>query len=243
MKLSAFPILDRYQEQFGFVLDAELSRQLQLYRDLLIEWNQRFNLTRVTEPDEIEIRLFLDSLALAPLFRPFRHEARSIRVMDVGAGAGVPGLPLKLVLPEIELVMMEATAKKVVFLNEVIQALGLTNTEAIHGRAEEVGQDKAYRGRFDVVLARAVARLPALVELCMPFCRVGGRGFFPKGANIDEEIVDAQRAASLLGCTILGTERPDAEELGGTSIVVVQQKSPAPDRYPRRPGIPAKEPL
>ena len=241
--MSEFPILERYQERFGYVLKAESIERLATYRTLIIEWSQRFNLTRVTDPDEIETKLFLDSLALAPMLRAFQVHSNAMWIIDVGAGAGFPGLPLKIVMPEIKLVMIEATAKKVGFLNEVIESLDLNGAEALHGRAEEIGHDDRYRGRFDVVMARAVARMPALLELCMPFCHVGGRGLFVKGVNIDEEVSDAQHAANLLGCSILGVERPDAEELSGTSFVLVQQKTKTHSRYPRRSGLPVKDPL
>ncbi len=241
--MSDFPVLERYQEKFGYVLDDGCRERLKMYRSLLIEWSARFNLTRVTDPEGIETKLFLDSLAIAPLLNAVSRRNRPIRMIDVGAGAGLPGLPLKIAFPEIDLVLLEATAKKVAFLKEVIQVLGLTGVDAIHGRAEELGHDQRYRGQFDVVLARAVARLPALLELCMPLCRVGGRGLFPKGVDIDEEIADARHAAGILGSAILGTERSDAEEVSGTTIVVVQQQTNAPVRYPRRAGLPAKDPL
>ena len=244
--MEQFSILARYQDELGYRLDSAAVDRLVQLRDLLLEWNQRFNLTRVTDPQEIETRLYLDSLAMLPLIRavtPLPNAAPGIRVVDVGAGAGFPGLPLKIVAPEIELVLIEATAKKVGFLDEVIRALGLAKTTAVHGRAEELAHDMRYRSRFDVVTARAVARLPALIEICMPFCRVGGRGIFPKGRDLHQEIASAENALHLLHCKILSTETTPIPELAGTTFVVVQQVTKPQAQFPRRPGIPTNDPL
>lgn len=244
--MEQFSILKRCEADFGYRLDDTALNRLERFRKLLIARSRQFNLTRVTDPMEIETRLFLDSLALMPHIRRLgstRQAAGPVRLVDIGAGAGVPGLPLKIADAAIELTLIEATAKKVIFLREVITALDLDGVEAVHGRAEELAHDDRFRARFDVVTARGVARLPALIEICMPFCRVGGRGIFPKGREIDEEVQDASRAADALRCKILGVERPTVPELAGTSFVVVEQLAPPPERYPRRAGIPAKDPL
>ncbi len=241
--MDLFPVLRQYQEVLGYRLDDDAANRLARLRDLLIEWNGRFNLTRVTEPEEIETRLFLDSIAMLRLVRRSAGEREAMNLVDVGAGAGFPGLPLKIVDPSINLVLIEATAKKVGFLQEVIRELSLAGTSAIHGRAEDLAHDARFRANFDVVTARAVAKLPALIEICMPFARVHGRGVFPKGSDIDEEVRDASRAARMIHCKILGTESIPVDELAGTSFVVVEQIAKAPEQYPRRAGIPAKDPL
>lgn len=244
--MELFPALTRYQDDLGYRLDPKAIEHFRQYRDLLLEWNQRFNLTRVTDPDEIETRLFLDALAMYQFVQSSLRDPDAegrIRLVDIGAGAGFPGLPIKIVAPEIELVLIDATAKKVQFLNEVIRALGLSDTWAVHGRAEDLAHERKFRGSFDVVTARAVARLPALIEICMPFSRVGGRGVFPKGSGIEEEIASATRAQRLLHCLILSSEPIAIPELRGTRYVVVRQVDTPPERYPRRPGIPAKDPL
>lgn len=244
--MTPFPILERYQHEIGYALDSTAVQRFTTYRDLLVEWNKRFNLTRVNAPQEIETRLFLNALAMHGLVQSSERnvvDELAIRLLDVGAGAGFPGLPLKIVSPDIELVMIEATAKKVGFLSEVIRELGLANAIAIHGRAEALAHDRKFRGSFDVVTARAVARLPALLEICMPFCRVGGRGIFPKGVDIEPEIKAAARAQRELRCEVVGVERPSPPELDATTYVVVRQTSTVPSRFPRRPGIPAKDPL
>ncbi|HVX29023.1 MAG TPA: 16S rRNA (guanine(527)-N(7))-methyltransferase RsmG, partial [Nitrolancea sp.] len=160
-----FPLLRAKASELGLALDDTALERFAAYRALLVDWNARFNLTRITDPDEIERRLFLDSLALAPLLQRHRVASRvtgNLRVVDVGAGAGFPGLPLKIADPSIELTLIDATAKKVGFLEEAIRVLGLTNARAVHGRSEELAHDPAYRSAFDVVVARAVAKLPAL---------------------------------------------------------------------------------
>lgn len=244
--MEAFPILARYQQELGYRLDAVAINRLERLRDLLLAWNTRFNLTRVTDPLEVETRLYLDALAMLPLIRATRgagESAQPVKLIDVGAGAGFPGLPLKILAPEIELVLIEATAKKVVFLDEAIQALGLSDTLAVHGRAEELAHDARFRSRFDVVTARAVAHLPALVEMCMPFCRVGGRGIFPKGRDLDQELASASKALHMLRCQLLRADTSRITELDRTTFVLVQQVSKPPATFPRRPGIPTKDPL
>ncbi len=242
--MDVFPVLQRYQDRFGFELDAESVQRLETFRDLLIDTNRHFNLTRVTDPAEIETRLFLDALGMLPMIRRSApSDATTNRLLDVGTGAGFPGIPLKIVDPTIDLVLIEATAKKVTFVTQVIETLGLASAQAIHGRAEELAHDARYRSQFDAVTARAVSRLPALLEICMPFCRVGGRGIFPKGPDIDEEVADASQAAGTLRCKILGVERSDIPELAGTTYVIARQVDRPPTKYPRRPGIPSRDPL
>jgi 16S rRNA (guanine527-N7)-methyltransferase len=244
--IRSFPVLAKYQRSFGFELDSTMVGRLESYRDLLLAWNRKFNLTRVTDPEEIETRLFLDALAIIPLVRSVKGgtgSTRPLKIVDIGAGAGFPGLPLKIAMPEIDLVLIEATAKKVGFLQEIIPELGLAGTTAVHGRAEELAHDSQFRSTFDVVTARAVARLPALIEICMPFARVGGRGIFPKGPEIEEEVASAAAAARQIRCKIVDQVHPEIPELAGTSFVVVQQTGAPPGRFPRRAGIPAKDPL
>ena len=244
--MNPFPILTQYQSELGYRLEPAAVDQLRRLRELLLDWNRRFNLTRVTDPVEIETRLYLDSLAMLRLVRrstPSSVTTSTIKLVDIGTGAGFPGLPLKIVDPDISVVLIESTAKKVGFLHEAIRVLGLSDVTAVHGRAEELAHQDQYRAKFDVVTARAVAKLPALIEICMPFCRAGGRGIFPKGRDIDDEISDASRAAEQLRCKILGSETMMVPELSGTSYVIVEQVARPPAQYPRRPGIPTKDPL
>lgn len=240
------PTLLRLSSSLGTELDQTALERFDRLRSLLLDWNQRTNLTRITDPAEIEVKLFLDAIALWPFMTSDTTTAprpHPLRVVDIGAGAGFPGLPLKIAHPEIELLAIEATGKKVSFIQAAIAELGLEQTRAIHGRAEELAHDSRFRGRYDVVVARAVARLPTLLEYCMPFCRPGGRGVFPKGKEAEIEAIEAANALKTLKTTLLGVHWPELPELAGTGIVVVQQAAPAPTRYPRQAGLPAKRPL
>jgi 16S rRNA (guanine527-N7)-methyltransferase len=244
--MTSLPLLRAKSTELGLALDETALERFETFRALLIEWNERFNLTRVTEPDEIERRLFLDSLALQPLLRRHRTASRvtgNLRLVDVGTGAGFPGLPLKIADPSIELTLIDATAKKVGFLQEAIRELGLDGARAVHGRSEELAHNPIYRSAFDVVIARAVAKLPALVELCMPFCGPRGWGLFPKGNDIEAEVESAANALSTLRAKLIGVESPRMTELSGTTIVVIEQVGKPPKPYPRRAGLPAKDPL
>lgn len=235
--------LRQITEGIGVELDDRAIERFAAYRDLLLDWNQRVNLTRITEPQEVERRLFGDSLVLLPFIDGWHEKnAGTIKLADVGAGAGFPGLALKIARPEIELTLIEATGKKVDFMRTVIEDLGLTDVTAIHGRSEELAHDRAYRQHFDVVTARAVARLATLLEYCQPLVRPGGLGIYPKGIDIQAEAAEAANSLRLLGARLLGIETPPANG-ATTSIVRVEQRAKIDPRYPRRAGLPAKRPL
>ena len=216
------------------------------YRDLLIEWNGRFNLTAVTDPEQIDRRLFLDALRMAgPVTAmarpdPDRDVGTAIRMVDMGTGAGFPGLALKIALPAVDVTLIEATGKKVQFLEAVIGDLGLSGIAAIHARAEEIGTLPEYRGAFDLVTARGVSSLAALFEMAAPLLRMGGVGLFPKGLDLEDELATGQRAAKIVGLTV---EASDVIAGSETRLVVVRKTTETPRQYPRRPGMPAREPL
>jgi 16S rRNA (guanine527-N7)-methyltransferase len=224
-------------------LTPDQQAQVATYRELLLEWNQRFNLTAITDPELVERRLFFDAWRMLPAI----DEAiggEPAKLIDVGSGAGFPGLALKIARPALEVTLLEATGKKVGFLRHVIDTLGLTGIEAIHGRAEELGHDPNHRERYDLATARAVASLPALIELCTPFLCIGGRAFFPKSEDIGQEFREGAEAAKELGVTIVGANslpKIDGEKV--TRLVIVDRMVRTPPRYPRRAGIPAREPL
>jgi 16S rRNA (guanine527-N7)-methyltransferase len=225
-------------------LDDVQRAQLATYRDLLLEWNQRFNLTAVTEPAQVERRLLLDALRMLPAVDEIVATSEAPRLIDVGSGAGFPGMVLKIARPALDVTMVDATGKKVSFLTTAIEQLGLNGVTAIHARAEDLGQDPAYRERFDLATARAVASLPALLELCMPLVRVGGRALFPKSEGLEKESAQGRRAAPLVGAKVARVSPlPHAETERVTLLVVVDKMEPTPPRYPRRAGIPAREPL
>ena len=179
--------------RLGVSLDADAAAKFALYRNLLLERSAQFNLTAIRDPDEVERRLFLDAIAMAPVLDGIAkgdsgpHGGR-IRLVDVGAGAGFPGLPLKIAQPTLDVTLIDATGKKVAFINEVIDCLELEGARAVHGRAEDLGQKPAYRAQFNVATARAVASLPVLLEYVIPFLCVGGTALLPKGLQIAEEL-------------------------------------------------------
>lgn len=211
------------------------------YRDLLHERNKRVNLTAVRDFDGIERRLILESLRLAPVV-----DARSGtgRIMDLGSGGGIPGIVLAIALPQYEFTLLDATGKKVKFQQDVVDSLGLDNVRTVQGRAEELGHDINWRNTFDVVSARAVTSLSALMELGLPFVSMKGWLVLPKGLEIDDEIVIARKAAGKLGGTIVSNDvLPDAGSDVETRLVLVRKDQATPGAYPRRVGLPARSPL
>lgn len=228
------------RDLLGLELGPDVQRAFSLYADELLAWNQNVNLTAITAPEDIEMRHFLDSLSvsLAISLTP------NLRVIDVGTGAGFPGLPLRLVFPYIELTLLEATTKKTAFLEHIVQHLKLSNVRVINARAEEAGQNPATREKYDLALARAVAQMPTLGEYLLPLCRVGGRCVALKGENAVAETQQAENALRILGGRVekvIPVELPQVAETH--YLVVVQKVAATPPQYPRRPGIPAKRPL
>jgi 16S rRNA (guanine527-N7)-methyltransferase len=230
--------------RLGVSLDVVALERFVRYRDLLLERSAQFNLTAIRDPDEIERRLFLDAITMVPELDEVTGAGRDrtdrpIRLVDIGAGAGFPGLALKIVRPDLDVTLVDATAKKTAFINEVIAALELETARAVQGRAEELGQDSSYRGRFDVATARAVASLPVLLEYVVPFLSIGGTALLPKGLEIAEELRSGRRAADMLGAEIVSTELTS----GTTRLIVARKVSPTAAAYPRRVGIPSRNPL
>jgi len=218
--------------------------QLQLllgYRDMLHERNKHVNLTAVRDFDGIERRLILESLRLVPVVQ---ERAGSGKVMDLGSGGGIPGIVLSIALPELEFSLLDATGKKVQFQRDVITGLGLQNVTAIQARAEELGHDINWRNGFDVVTARAVTSLSALMELGLPFVSMKGWLVLPKGVEIEDELGIARKAAGKLGGTIVSHDTlPDAGSDVDTRLVLVRKDQATPSAYPRRVGLPARSPL
>ena len=231
--------------QLGVALDDDALERFARYRDLLLERSAQFNLTAIREPEEIERRLFLDAIAMLPELDRLTgagsdRAARSPRLLDVGTGAGFPGLVLKIARPHLDVTLADATAKKVAFVNEVITVLGLERARAVQGRAEELGQDSAYRARFDIATARALASLPVLLEYVVPFLTIGGTALLPKGLEIEEELRRGRGAARMLGAEIVSTM---GLSVPTTRLVVVRKIAPTAGMYPRRVGIPSRDPL
>jgi 16S rRNA (guanine527-N7)-methyltransferase len=226
--------------EMGFRLSADQLESFSTYLRELQEWNARTNLTAVDDERGIALKHFADSLSLLP-----ELPEGAFRLIDIGAGAGFPGLPLKIVRPEIDVTLLDATAKKTEFLTHMIATLKLAGAAAIHGRAEEIARDEAYRETFDVAVARAVAKLPALAELALPFVKVGGRFIAQKQAHDggENEIEGARNALSELGGEILAVKNAPAPLPAGRQLVIISKISATPEKYPRRPGLPGKRPL
>jgi 16S rRNA (guanine527-N7)-methyltransferase len=241
MSRPRLPHLRRIIDDLGIEVDESTYDRLARYRDLLLDWNQRVNLTAIRDSEGVEIRLLGDSLALLPLIHGASE--RPVRLIDVGSGAGFPGLALAIADPLLETTLVEATRKKVDFMQYVCEDLGLDNVTAIHGRAEDLARDGEHRERYDVATARAVASLPALLEICLPFLRVDGIAYFPKGQDVDEEVASASAALKQLRAEIIEQTRFHIEGLEGTTIVVVRKLAPTPGRFPRPAGTPARRPL
>lgn len=208
------------------------------YSEILREKNKVMNLTAITDPTEIVTRHFLDCAALVP------YMPQDGRVLDVGTGAGFPGIPLKIAFPEVEVVLLDSLNKRVKFLNEVIGQLSLSKITAVHGRAEDFARQKDYREQFDLVVSRAVANLSSLSEYCLPYVKVGGRFVSYKSGKLNEELAAAQKAIHVLGGE---AKEPVYFQLTGTederSFVCIEKGKATPKKYPRKAGTPAKEPI
>ncbi|HEX6817354.1 MAG TPA: 16S rRNA (guanine(527)-N(7))-methyltransferase RsmG, partial [Ktedonobacterales bacterium] len=227
----------------GISLDDAQLAAFARYRELLLDWNTHVNLTAITAPAEVTTRHFLDSLTIAQAV-PTAMRQDAPRLLDVGAGAGFPGLPLAVVFPHWHVTLLEATGKKVRFMETVIGELELSNARAIHARAEELAHQAAYRGHFDLVTARAVAALPTLLEYCCPFARVGGLVITPKKGDLAAEITAGSRAAKLLGARLLDAVEVTVPPLiDGRVLLVAVQEKPCSPQYPRASGAPSKRPL
>ena len=227
-------------EAAGIALTEEQLLRFTRYDALLVDWNERMNLTALTEPKDVAVKHMIDSLTAydAALF------SGAPRVIDVGTGAGFPGLPLKIYDPTIQLTLMDSLAKRLTFLEAVIDDLSLTGVTCIHARAEDGARDMHHRERYDLAVSRAVARLPVLLEYTLPFVKKGGHLIALKGRTAEEEAKDAKRALKLLGGR-LETIRPVT--LPGLSdkraVLTITKIAPTPKAYPRKAGTPAKKPL
>ncbi len=238
--MNAFEHLKAAVIEFGMPLSDEQVQAFLTYQETLLEWNNKINLTAITDPQEIAVKHFVDSLSCYdPDIFSF-----GCSVVDVGTGAGFPGIPLKIYRPDIRLCLIDSLQKRTLFLQTVIQKLGLKDVDIHHMRAEEAGRLKTNRACFDVAVSRAVARLSVLCELCLPLVRVNGFFIAMKGAKFQDEIAEAKSALSLLGGSIAHIKEitlPGLEDV--RAIIYIQKVKSTPDKYPRRAGIPEKNPL
>ncbi len=234
-------LLEAGAEEWGLILTPDQVEAFERYYQQLVVWNERVNLTAITDYEEVQIRHFLDSLSCLQVLTDLAPEARCI---DIGAGAGFPGLPLKIIRPQLRLTLLESTGKKVRFLEHMVRKLGLQGVESIKGRAEELGRRPDRRESYDVALARAVAQLPVLLEYALPLLKLGGVFVAQKGMEIEEELEVAGSAMEVLGGRLKEVREvhlPGLEE--PRHLVVVEKVAPTPQKYPRRVGLPGKRPL
>ena len=226
----------------NFELTDKQKQQFKLYFKMLIEVNEHVNLTRITEEDEVYLKHFYDSIT--PLFTFGAVFKDGATLCDVGAGAGFPSIPLKILKPGLKVTIVDSLQKRLNFLKDLISELGLTDVELVHGRAEDVGQNKLYRERFDIVTARAVARMSVLSEHCLPLVKKGGYFVALKGPKAEDELDDGKKALEVLGGKLIKDEEltlPASEE--ERTLVLVQKVKSTPKKYPRQAGTPRRKPI
>ncbi len=209
-----------------------------IYMELLLEWNEKINLTAITDENDIVLKHFVDSLTIK------KYISENEKIIDIGTGAGFPGIPLAIMNKYNEITLMDSLNKRIVFLNDVIDKLKLNNVKAIHSRAEELARNKNHREKYDVAVSRAVANLSTLVEYMLPFVRIGGKCICMKGPNIEEELKNAKKAIKELGGEVIKIENFKLPESDNErNIVIIKKIRETSSKYPRKSGTPSKEPI
>lgn len=223
----------------GIEISEEQQRQFQTYYQMLVEWNEKINLTSITEEHEVYLKHFYDSIA--PSF--YTDLTKELTICDIGAGAGFPSIPLKIIYPNLKVTIVDSLNKRIKFLNQLAEALDLENVNFVHDRAETFGKG-VYRESYDIVTARAVARLSVLSELCLPLVKKGGQFIALKSSKGEEELEEARFGLGILGGKVgetISYELP--EEAGERQMILIDKRSQTPKKYPRKPGTPNKSPL
>ena len=227
-------------DTLGIHLSDIQQEQFDRYYELLIEWNRVMNLTGITAYEEVNLKHFTDSLTIVRI-----NDMKNVfTLIDIGTGAGFPGIPIKIAFPHIKVVLLDSLNKRIKFLNEVVEKLNLDNVETLHGRAEDYAKKAEYREQFDMCVSRAVANLSTLGEYCIPFVKKGGCFVSYKSADSDEEIYQSEKAISILGGKISKIDKfmlPGSDM--GRALVVIEKDENTPQKYPRKAGVPSKEPL
>ena len=227
-----------FLEKIEIELDEKQIEQFYDYMQRLLKWNEKINLTAITQPQEIIIKHFVDSLTIS------KYIKENAKIIDVGTGAGFPGIPLKIYRHDIEVILLDSLNKRINFLNDAINKMGLDKIGAIHGRAEEFGHNKEYREKFDIATSRAVANMATLSEYLIPFVKVNGMVVAMKGSDVKQEIDESKRAINVLGGKIFGVEEfnlPDTDIR--RNVILIEKEKHTLAKYPRKAGTPSKEPL
>lgn len=233
--------IEKMQEKSTFLnvrFSVKQTEQFFEYMNLLIEWNEKMNLTAITDPEEIILKHFIDSITI------LKNIENNVKIVDVGTGAGFPGIPLSIMRPDLKTILVDSLNKRLIFLQEVVNKLQLKNVEIIHARAEEFGQNKKYRENFDIATSRAVANLATLSEYLIPLVKVGGKVIAMKASELQQEVEDAKKAINTLGGKIEKIEEFNLPQSDiGRTIVIIKKEKQTPNKYPRKPGTPSKEPI
>ncbi len=230
--------LSKLASELGIDLNEEQQKQFFLYMDLLLEWNEKINLTAITEEDDIILKHFIDSLTI------MKYINDNENIIDVGTGAGFPGIPIAISNKNTDITLLDSLNKRIIFLNDVIEKINLKNVNAIHGRAEEIGQNKNYREKYDISVSRAVANLSTLVEYLIPLVKVGGKIICMKGPDCEEEILNAKYAIKELGGKIVQVDEfnlPNSDNK--RTVIIIEKIKETEKKYPRKAGIPSKQPI
>ena len=224
----------------GFRLTEQQLQQFETYYHTLIEWNQKMNLTAIEEPTEVAYKHFVDSACLLRVVPDLQQKS----MIDIGTGAGFPGVPLKIMEPALNLTLFDSLNKRITFLQELCKQLGLQGVQAVHGRAEEFGIKPEYRAQYDLATARAVARMPVLLEICLPFVKKGGIFIALKGPELENEIAESSNALKELGGKVIDVQQFTLADGAYTrNLAVIEKVKDTPKKYPRKAGTPKKKPL
>ena len=227
-----------YVEELGIKLSKEQAEMFFNYMNLLLEWNEKINLTAITEEKEVIVKHFIDSLTIS------KYIPEGASLIDVGTGAGFPGIPLKIIRDDLKIALLDSLQKRINFLDVVIKELNLENIETIHARVEEFGKNSKYRESFEVATSRAVANLSTLTEYLLPLVKVGGIAVCMKGSSIEEELETSKKAINVLGGKVSNVFEFDLPKTDiKRNIVIVDKINKTPSKYPRKPGMPSKEPI